>query len=461
MRLVFVILAIAGMFVLSYFTIGQEMNTVVLALGMILVFLICFFSVKISLAILIFSMLLSPEITVGQTSAHAINTRMEDVLLFTMTMSWMIRMAIFKDLGFMLKTPLNRPMIIYSVIAVLSTTMGVLRGNVVPTSGLFFALKIIEYFFLFNVVINNVQTEKDIENILTMLLIVSGIICVYGVVMAGTGGSVSAPFENGHHERNTLSGYLVLMGSVAAGVLMTTRNRLERTLLAFLDGFIVIVLLFSISRSGWIAAIVSVIVLFMCSKQKNIYFLILAIMVFALAFFLPNVVHQRLDFTFHQYSVWTPQFELFGIRLDTSTSARIFGAMEVFRQFSNHALLGYGLTGFYFIDGQFFRTLVELGVFGLSAFIWLLASVHGAIWKTMKMDFPSSRIKGMAIGFYAGFWGLMAHAVSANTFMIVRISEPFWCLAGLTVIMMSLHHTHLETQYELSIAHDDILLGRT
>jgi hypothetical protein len=58
----------------------------------------------------------------------------------------------------------------------------------------------------------------------------------------------------------------------------------------------------------------------------------------------------------------------------------------------------------------------------------------------------------MAMGFYAGFWGLMSHAVSANTFMIVRISEPFWCLAGLTVIMMSLQQTHIETQYELSVA---------
>jgi O-Antigen ligase len=461
MRLVFVILAVAGMFALSYFAVGQEMNIVVVALGMVLVFLICFFSVKISLAILIFSMLLSPEITMGQTEAHAINTRMEDMLLFTMTMSWMIRMAIFKDLGFMLKTSLNRPMIIYSVIAVLSTTLGALRGNVLPSSGLFFALKIIEYFFLFNVVINNVQTEKEIENILTLLLIVSGIICVYGLAMAATGSDVSAPFESGRHERNTLSGYLVLMGSVAAGVLMNTPNKVERTLLSILDGLIVIVLLFSISRSGWVAAIVSVIVLFICSKQKNIYFALLAVMVFCLAMFLPSVVHERVDFTFHQFSQWAPQFELFGIKFDTSTSARIFAAQEVIRQFSNHVFLGYGLTGFYFIDGQFFRTLIELGTFGLAAFVWLLVSVHAAIRKTMKMEFPSSRIKGMTIGFYAGFWGLIAHAFTANTFMIVRISEPFWCLAGLMVILVSLHQTHLETQHELSAAHNDILLRST
>jgi len=452
MRFVFLILAVAGMFVLTYLTIGKEMDTVVLGVAMVLIFLICFFSVKISLAILIFSMLLSPEIIVGATTERAVTARMEDILLFTMTMSWMIRMAIFKDLGFMLKTPLNRPMIIYSAIAVLSTSLGALRGNVPPASGFFFTLKIIEYFFLFNVIINNVQTEKEVENLLNMLLIVSGIICLYGLVMAGTGGNVSAPFEVGRSERNTLSGYLVLMGSVAAGVLMSTTSKLERTLLSFLVGFIIIVLLFSISRSGWLAAIVSIIVLFMCSKQKNIYFLILAILLFTLAFFLPSVVHERFDFTFNQYSQWRPQFELFGIRFDTSTSDRIFGAQAVFRQFSSHALLGYGLTGYYFIDGQFFRTLAELGVLGLGAFIWLLAAVHGAIRKTMKQETSYPRIRGMTIGFYAGFWGLIAHAFTANTFMIVRISEPFWCLAGLVVIMLSINKTNLETQLKLSAA---------
>jgi O-antigen ligase len=452
MRLVYLLLTVAGMFVLSYLSIWKEMNSVVFVAAMVLIFLICFFSVKISLALLIFSMLLSPEISVGATTERSVTARIEDILLFTMTMSWMIRMAIFKDIGFVLKTPLNRPIIAYCAIAVISTTMGALRGNVVPAAGFFFTLKIIEYFFLFNVVINNVQTEKEIETMLTMLLTVCGIICVYGLIMAASGGSVQAPFEGAGSERNTLSGYLVLMGSVAAGVLMNTRVKIERTLLALLVGFIVVVLLFSVSRSGWLAAIVAIIVLFICSKQKNIYFLTFAVLLFTLPFFLPNVVGERLNFTFHQYTPWTPQFELFGIRLDTSTSARIFGAQAVFRQFLNHAFFGFGMTGFYFIDGQYFRTLIELGVLGLASFLWLLASVHKAIRNTLKQEVASPRIRGMVIGFYAGFWGLVAHAVTANSFIIVRISEPFWFLAGLTMIVLSINKSDLETQHKLSAA---------
>jgi hypothetical protein len=126
--------------------------------------------------------------------------------------------------------------------------------------------------------------------------------------------------------------------------------------------------------------------------------------------------------------------------------------MVVFQQFSAHAFFGYGITGFYFIDGQFFRTLVELGLFGLAALIWLLFGVHMMIWRTMRTEIASPRLRGMVIGFYAGFWGLMAHAISANTFLIVRISEPFWCLAGLTVIIYSLSTQIGTTQHELSVA---------
>jgi putative inorganic carbon (HCO3(-)) transporter len=450
MRLAYLLLAIGGMFFLSFLTIGKEMNFVVLGAAMILVFLICFFSVKISLALLIFSMLLSPQIELGSTSARAITARIEDILLFTMTISWMIRMAIFKDIGFMLKTPLNRPMIAYSLIAIVSTTMGAFRGNVVPAAGFFFTMKIIEYFFLFNVVVNNVRTEKEVDTLLTLLLIVGGIISFYGMFMSATGGIVQAPFEQaGSSERNTLSGYLVLMGSVAAGVMMTTKSRLERTLLALLIGFLVVVLLFSVSRSGWISAIVSLVVLFFSAKQKNIYFLVIILLMFTLPLFLPQVVHQRIDFTFHQYS-WEKQFEIFGLRLDTSTSHRIWDAINVFHSFSTHAFFGYGVTGFYFIDGQFFRTLIELGLFGLAVLIWLLFGVHRMIRKTMRAEITSPRLRGMVIGFYAGFWGLIAHAMSANTFLIVRISEPFWCLAGLTVITYSLITQAGTIQHELS-----------
>ena len=41
----------------------------------------------------------------------------------------------------------------------------------------------------------------------------------------------------------------------------------------------------------------------------------------------------------------------------------------------NRPLFGYGVTGFGFMDAQYARTLVESGVVGLAAFLWLLWSI--------------------------------------------------------------------------------------
>jgi O-Antigen ligase. len=434
MRIVFVFLTLGAVVVLSYFIVGREMNFLLTAAAMVLVFLISFFSVRISLALLIMSLLLSPEIAVGATAKRAITARLDDILLFTMTMSWMLRMAIFKDIGFMLKTPLSLPIAVYSVIAIISTTLGVFRGNVQSAPGFFFTLKIIEYFFLFTMIVNNVQTEKEVNNILNLLIIACGAMCVFGIFQVVSGGNVAAAFGGAGGERNTLGGYFVLMGSVIAGVVLHTKSNLEKTFLSIMLAGIIVVLLFSVSRSGWVSSIVAVVVLLMCVKQKNIYLMTITIMLFCIPFFIPTVVHERINFTLHQAAHPMEQFVFFGFHFDTSTSARIFGAQAVLQQFFKHPFFGFGITGWVFIDGQFFRVLIETGLFGLASFLWLLTGVHGIIRRVMKIEL-APRLQGMVVGFYAGFWGLMVHAFSTNTFIIVRISEPFWCLAGLTVIL--------------------------
>jgi hypothetical protein len=40
---------------------------------------------------------------------------------------------------------------------------------------------------------------------------------------------------------------------------------------------------------------------------------------------------------------------------------------------------------------------------------------------------------GISLGFLAGFIGLCGHALGTNTFIIIRIMEPFWLLAGIVI----------------------------
>ena len=46
--------------------------------------------------------------------------------------------------------------------------------------------------------------------------------------------------------------------------------------------------------------------------------------------------------------------------------------------------------------------------------------------------------RGLALGFVAGTVGLLGHAIGANTFIIVRIMEPFWFFAAIVVALPGL-----------------------
>src|SRR5262245_18571803 len=68
-------------------------------------------------------------------------------------------------------------------------------------------------------------------------------------------------------------------------------------------------------------------------------------------------------------------------------------------------------------------------VFPLAAFL----SVLFRTGKVSTVQFEDSYMRGLALGFLLGFFGLLVHALGSNTFIIVRIMEPFWLVTGLLV----------------------------
>ena len=99
--------------------LSTQLTTSVLLWGSvaIAIFLISFIRIEFGLYILIFSMLLSPEIIVGQTQGaslgRGVTLRFEDFLLVLIGLSWFARTAVIKELGLFRKTPLNRPIAYY------------------------------------------------------------------------------------------------------------------------------------------------------------------------------------------------------------------------------------------------------------------------------------------------------------------------------------------------------------
>jgi len=157
---------------------------------------------------------------------------------------------------------------------------------------------------------------------------------------------------------------------------------------------------------------------------------------------LPPTVRERALYTVTQ-SKEEGQIQLGGTRIDTSTSARLMSWKVVLtRDFIEQPLLGYGITGYSFMDAQYPRVLAETGLIGMTTFLMLLFTIY----KHTRLTYEQTRkpfFRGLSLGYLAGFFAMVAHGIGANTFIIVRIMEPFWFLTAMIIMIPAIENKEL------------------
>jgi len=435
----------------GYFITQYTPTIMLLVVLALVVFTISFINIEWGLYILIFSMLLSPEIMTGETTGSSlgrgVTLRLEDFLLAVIGLSWFARTAVKKELGLFLKTPLNKAILFYALACILSTGFGIMAGRVEMKTGALFVIKYIEYFIVFFMMVNHVRNTDQIKRFLICLFLTCFIASIIGMLQIPGGGRVSAPFEGEIGEPNTFGGYLLFIGIVAAGLLAKTDNLKTKQILAVLILCIIPPFLFTQSRTSYLALIPALMVLGFMTDRRLIIVGVLIIGFMVSPLFLPTAVKNRIMYTFNQPEA-QGQIQIGDIRLDTSTSARLVSWKEAFQGWTQHPLLGHGVTGYRFVDAQFPRVLVETGILGFTAFCYLLFSIFKVTLNNLK-QLKTPYFRGLGIGFLAAFVGLIVHALGANTFIIVRIMEPFWFFAGIIVVMPAMERQQAEQAQEV------------
>jgi O-antigen ligase len=414
------------------------------------IFIVSFINIEWGLYILIFSMLLSPEILIGETAGSSLNRgvtlRFEDFLMVVIGFSWFAKNAVNKELGLFLKTPLNKAILFYVIACVISTGYGIMAGRINAKTGTFFVLKYIEYFIIYFMIVNYLKDTDQIKRLVFCLFLTCFIISIFGIFQIPGGGRVSAPFEGEIGEPNTLGGYLLFIGAIATALFVKTENPKTKLMLSLLILCIIPPFLFTQSRSSYLAFVPTCLVLGSLMRQRVIVVGFLLIVLLISPLILPGLVKERILYTFKQPES-SGQIIVGNMRLDTSTSARINSLKDILRDWPKHPILGYGVTGYGFIDSQLPRILIETGIVGLIAFLYLLYSIFRLAINRMK-EVKSPYFKGLAIGFLAGLVGLLFHSLGANTFIIVRIMEPFWFFAGIIAVLPALERQHKEQPQE-------------
>lgn len=420
------------------------------------IFIVSFVSPEAGLYILIFSMLFSPEIIVGEvggsraTLERGITLRLDDFLIAVIALSWFARTALEKGVGILRRTPLNKPIAWYALAMILSTAWGYMNGRLEGAAGFFFTLKLIEYFFVYFMTVNILRDKDHARRLVLALLVTCALVSIYGLSQIPSGARVTAPFEGEQGEPNTFGGYIVLMLSLTISIILVHDN-LRVKGIALLLLFIIFPLLFSLSRSSFLAVIAMFFAFLAFSRRRGILVLILVILGFSGPFIIPQAVKDRIKYTWEQSHSRHPlQVEVFGRRLDTSTSARIRSYQMVSRDWIKHPFLGHGITGYAFMDAQFARVLVETGLVGLGIFLWLLTSIFRVGYKTYR-EARTPLFRALGLGLAVGVIALAAHSIGTNSFIIVRIMEPFWLLTGIVVRSLE-----IEAEEEKQVALTDL-----
>jgi O-antigen ligase len=196
---------------------------------------------------------------------------------------------------------------------------------------------------------------------------------------------------------------------------------------------------FTLSRAAYVGVVPAFLVMAWLTRQRKFMVGLLLLLIVCspiLAFVAPTPVTQRILYTFEPEK-GQATVRLGHVALDPSTSARLISFRTAVEGFARRPIFGYGVTGFAFMDAQYARVLVETGLVGLAAFLAL-------VWAVLKSGMSAFRSlrededRGLALGFVAGTVGLLIHAIGSNTFIIVRIMEPFWFFAGVIVMLPQL-----------------------
>ncbi|MCJ7580979.1 MAG: O-antigen ligase family protein [Candidatus Aminicenantes bacterium] len=414
---------------------GTSVSFVILAILGAAVVILILINTDLALAILLVTMLLSPELGLGNVSGREIVIRLEDFLLAIISLTWLAKMAYKKGISFFLKTPLNKAIGIYLFICILSTTRGAILGFVDPLKGVFYVVRYFEYFLLFLLVANHIYSKKQIKFFLTVLFSTCAFVSLYGILQIPSGRRVSAPFEGQVGEPNTLGGYLLFVLCLAIGIVLQQVPERMKKKLFVLCLLIIFPFLYTLSRGSYLALFFALLTLIILSKKKKGLISALVLGVLLLFLLKPEAVFSRVRYTFETQR--RDAARVGNVFLDPSSTARITSWKPSIKAWLEHPVLGRGITGFTFIDGQYIRTLPELGILGLLAFLWLLWTILKHSYRIHK-EMDDELYIGLTLGFVAGFVGLMVHAITSNTFIIIRIMEPFWFLIGIIIMLPSI-----------------------
>ena len=337
-----------------------------------------------------------------------------------------------------LTTKVDAPVLAFFATVVLAALFSITRSNslnVLSLYGLYFGA-----FYL----AATLPRSKDVSWLLGGLLLAGALAALLGLWQYKSGVQTSlswidikqaesirtrvfGPFDN----PNIFAEYMTFVLPVAL-VLVVTESRWTRRLgWAAVLSLSSVALILTFSRGGWLATLAAAIMLGLFWEPK------IFIAGTILAFLLPMVASQQI----------IQRTSSIGSLEDSSNTFRLAIWAAVISMIKAYWFSGIGLgtAAFNQVYPQFMiagtpaihthnlylQLALELGVFGLLAFLWLLMAVFANCLRALSQI--SYRRRGVLAALIAGLTGFLLHGAVDNVWYSPKLTLLFWLMFGLTV----------------------------
>ncbi len=231
---------------------------------------------------------------------------------------------------------------------------------------------------------------------------------------------------------NILGSLLVLLIPMSLALFVFEKNKL-RKLVALGTAVIMSGALFAtMSRGAWVGAALAVILFLLFKNRKLIFPALVLGSIFI--FFVPSI-SERLSYMFTDEYLFK-----------SSEGGRIYRWLTGIEAWSESKWLGLGLGRYggavatnhnlspFYMDNYYIKTLAEMGLVGLGAFLLLLwqllkSSYHAIVYQTNLYK------KELMIGLFCGMIGVLVQNFFENIFEVPMMVTYFWICAGLLMVL--------------------------
>lgn len=306
-----------------------------------------------------------------------------------------------------------------------------------------------QYILWFFVVSRLLRDGSDFKRMYYAMLALAGAIALHGVYQYIIAVPIPAHWTTQAEQSvrtrvfsifgspNIMACFMVLFAPMAAGLAYSRKGVWAKLFGWGLAIVMCVSCLFTMSRGGWVAMAVAVLIFAMLVDGK----LLLLMVVGALASLSLPFVASRLGFLFTEdfarasanggrasrWELGMYYLKTFGTPLTGMGFGQFGGAVAM----QNQIHVSY--LSYFYMDNYYLKTLTETGAVGLTAY---LAMLLGLIVNGLRSLYRSAKTKAdgfypMCAGIFAGLCGTMVHCYFENIFEEPYMLATFWILAAM------------------------------